>query len=103
VKQILGILNNDFFYLVKDWLENVNDKMKLEEKGKIEVKYIDGFLYLAYPVYGTINEAVEDLEWTGTNSVIHIEDNKMYVAVRYNTMLADMFEYQMDPHTKGNI
>jgi hypothetical protein len=103
MKRILTILNNDFFYLVKDWLENVNDKMKLEEKGKIEIKEIEGVLYLAYPIMSTINEAAEDIQWTGTNSIIHVQDDKIYVAIRYNTILADMFEYQMDHHSKGNI
>lgn len=102
MKQISTTLSNDFFYLVKEWINSCNEKMELEEKGKIEIKYIDGFIYLAYPVKGTVNQAAEDIQWTGTNSIIHVEDGKIWVAIRYNHILADMYEYQLDGYTKGN-
>lgn len=103
MKLISGTLNNDFFYLVKDWLTNINSAMNLEPNANIEILYINNQHYIAYPVIGTINEAIDAIQSIDDNSIIHVEDSNIYVAARYNSILSDMYEFQLDFDAIGNI
>lgn len=101
MKQILATLNNDFFFMVKEWLESVNNIMKISQKGKIEIKYLNGKHYLTYPLDCTVDVAKEDIEHVKYISIIHVEDGNVYVGRKYNDLLADSYEFQMDSYIKG--
>jgi hypothetical protein len=79
--------------------------MKLEPEGNIEIKYIDGTHYLAYPLTSAEEDSREDVQWTGTNSVIICDDDKHYVGISYNYLQSEKYAFELDSpyNKKGNI
>ncbi len=102
MKQISATLNSDFFLILKDWLTNINSAMNLEPNANIEILYINNEHYIAYPVKGSINEAAMDIQSADEQSIIYVEDGGIYVAARYNSLLADMYEFRLDFNAIGN-
>jgi hypothetical protein len=103
MKQLKDTYNNDFFYLVKAWLTDVDNNMKIKKNCKIEIRYLDGYNYLVYPLDCTFEEANEHIQWLVGSAGIAEEDNNLYIIKRVNELLADAYEYNFDSMTKGNI
>jgi hypothetical protein len=103
MKELKNTLNNDFFYLVKSWLTDVDNNMKIKKNCKIEIKYLDGYHYVVYPLDCTLEQANEDIQWLTSSAGIAEEDNNLYIIKRINELLADAYEYNFDSMNKGNI
>jgi hypothetical protein len=103
MKEITSFLNNDFFYMTKDWLSDVDQNMKIKKNGKLEVKYFDGVHYMTYPLDCTYEEAENDIQHVIKSCGIAIEDQNIYIIKKLNELIADSLEFAFDSSLKDHI
>jgi len=101
MKNLINVFDGDFFHIVKLWMVNVDQHMKIKKNGKLEVKYVDGHHYLVYPLDCTLEKADEDIQWLHSSAGIAEEDNNIYIIKRLNELLADSLEFGFDSYKRG--
>lgn len=82
--------------LVTEWAARVHACVHIVPNSKIEAKYHDGYIYFALPVKDTDEEIRESGLTFSSDIEIIKEDNKTYIAVRHNDLIAEMYEYYLE-------
>lgn len=88
-------MNECFYGLVSVWLARMQSIFDIIEDAKIRIHYEFGEIYLGIEIAPS-EDISEGLMWSGTNSTLIVDEAECYhVCIRYNSILADMYESEM--------